>query len=336
MERESAKEMLIKARLAQLAETNESAAIVAIKPKSKPLHIKEKQFSKMSPSSLMKFIDSGLSFEQKRDVESIGFGGLLHLKTNELPSDLCRWLLHHFNPYSSSLVFYEKQLAIELEDFYLVFGLPKIGEKIVESGSRDNDELLVNYLEHLGKTRNELRIKDIIDKMKEQKSGGENFKRNFVMLVVSTLFRSNQKGNPQLKILKCLRNVDLISKFNWCQYGIECLTDSKREWVGSSMFTGPILALMLCYMDRVSFMGRSIERKFPLLSCWRREDIFYRRDFELTMAGDFGTGVVKPRLVIERNAQENISLGQEHDTKGDSKKACIFTRLEIFCAYKSR
>ncbi|XP_048499095.1 uncharacterized protein LOC104891184 [Beta vulgaris subsp. vulgaris] len=40
------------------------------------------------------------------------------------------------------------------------------------------------------------------------------------------------------------------------------------------------------------------------------------------MAGDFGTGVVKPRLVIERNAEGNINLGHEHDTK-DSKKACI-------------
>lgn len=56
----------------------------------------------------MKFIDSGLSCEQKRDVESVGFGGLLNLKTNELPSDLCRWLLCHFNPYSSSIVFYER------------------------------------------------------------------------------------------------------------------------------------------------------------------------------------------------------------------------------------
>lgn len=65
--------------------------------------------------------------------------------------------------------------------------------------------------------------------MKEQKSGGENLKRNFVMLVVSTIFRSNKKGKPHLKILKCVRDTDLISKFNWCQYGIECLTDSRRE-----------------------------------------------------------------------------------------------------------
>lgn len=50
------------------------------------------------------------------------------------------------------------------------------------------------------------------------------------------------------------------------------------------------------------------------------------------MVGDFGTGVVKPQLVIERNAEGNINLGHEHDTK-DSKKIYFLFNAQIMLTY---
>ncbi|KAL2925402.1 Proline--tRNA ligase cytoplasmic, partial [Bienertia sinuspersici] len=128
--------------------------------------------------------------------------------------------------------------------------------------------------------------------MKEQEGGGENFKRNFVIMVVSTLIRGNQKEMPNYKLLKCLGDVNSISSLNWSQFALESLADCAREWKeadGTSLFTGPMLALLLSYMDRVCFMGRVMDRKFPLIKCWKRANIFNRRNIELKKAGEFGT-----------------------------------------------
>lgn len=84
-------------------------------------------------------------------------------------------------------------------------------------------------------------------------------------------------------------------------------------------------------MDRVTFMGRSINRKFPLIGCWSRKDLFDRRDFELKRAREFGTGVLKPRLVIENKTEAESHVQEEHHvhTIGEGKKVCI----QVFDTY---
>ncbi|KAL2893263.1 hypothetical protein RDABS01_009172 [Bienertia sinuspersici] len=271
---------------------------------------KVKQFSKTSPTPLKKFISYGLTEAQKKDIISIGFGSFLDFDIDEMPSDLCRWLLRHFNPFQSSVKLKNGHLDIGIDDFHIVFGLPKCGNSVQLAGSRETS---LEYNELVG--------------MKEQEGGGENFKKNFVIMVVSTLIKGNQKGMPNYKLLKCLGDVNSISSLNWSQFALESLADCAREWKeadGTSLFTGPMLALLLSYMDRVCFMGRVMDRQFPLIKCWKRANIFNRRDLELKKAGEFGTGEVKPRLILNVGGQ-HVRYQQEvpTETTEHAKKACI-------------
>ncbi|KAL2943254.1 Berberine bridge enzyme-like 26 [Bienertia sinuspersici] len=73
------------------------------------------------------------------------------------------------------------------------------------------------------KDRSNVTISDVVNKMKEQEGGGEDFKRNFVIMVVLTLIKGNQKGMPNYKLLKCLGVVNSISSLNWSQFALESL-----------------------------------------------------------------------------------------------------------------
>ncbi|KAL2904198.1 O-fucosyltransferase 36, partial [Bienertia sinuspersici] len=272
---------------------------------------KVKQFSKMSRTPLKKFISYGLIEAQKKDIMSIGLWRFLDLDIDEMPSDLCLWLIRHFNHFQSSVKLKNGHLDLGIDDIHIVFGLPKCGNSVQLAGSKETsleyNELVGVWLEHLGKDRSNVTISDIVCKMKEQEGGGENFKRNFVIMFVSTSIKGNQKGMPNYKLLKCLGDVNSIRSLNWSQFALEPLADCAREWKeadGTYLFTGSILALLFSYIDRVFFLGRVMDRQFPLIKCWKRANIFNRRDLESRKAGEFGTADVKPRLIL--------NVGGEH------------------------
>ncbi|KAL2904424.1 Lipoyl synthase [Bienertia sinuspersici] len=221
---------------------------------------KVKQFSKMSPTPLKKFISYGLTEEQKRDVMSIGFG------------NFCCWFIRHFNPFQSSVRLKHGHLQICIDDFHIVINLPMFGNSAQLVGSKETsleyNELVRKWLEHLDKDRSNVTITDVVNKIKEQEGGGEDFKRNFVIMVVSTLIKGYKNGVPNYKLLKCLGDVNSINSLNCSQFALESLADCAREWKeadGTSHFTEPMIPLLLSYMYLVCFMGRLMDRRFPLI-----------------------------------------------------------------------
>ncbi|KAL2938136.1 Protein SEY1 [Bienertia sinuspersici] len=105
--------------------------------------------------------------------------------------------------------------------------------------------------------------------MKEHEGGGENFKRNFV-------------------------------------YG--CFNVDKRESKGDAKLQASEMSWRVVIYGPSLLYGRVMDRQFPLIKCWKRENIFNRRDLELKKAG--GQHV--------RYQQEIPTETIEH-----AKKACI-------------
>ncbi|KAL2937559.1 HTH-type transcriptional repressor NsrR [Bienertia sinuspersici] len=120
----------------------------------------------MSPTPLKKFISYGLTEAQIRDVMSIGFRSFSDFDIDEMPSDLCRWLIRHFNPFLSSVKLKHAHLDIGIHDFHIVFGLPNFGNSVQLAGSREKsleyNTLVGDWLEHLGKERSNVTIGDIV------------------------------------------------------------------------------------------------------------------------------------------------------------------------------
>ncbi|KAJ8420987.1 hypothetical protein Cgig2_027107 [Carnegiea gigantea] len=68
-----------------------------------------------------------------QEIQDIRFGGFLHLQVNELPEDLCKWLVDRFDPYSVILYISPgKKIDITPMDVHLTLGLPIGGRKVEE------------------------------------------------------------------------------------------------------------------------------------------------------------------------------------------------------------
>ncbi|XP_074313801.1 uncharacterized protein LOC141648995 [Silene latifolia] len=127
----------------------------------------------------------------------------------------------------------------------------------------------------------------------------DQFKINFVVLAVSLLMRNNQKPFVNHHVLKSLRNVSAIGQLDWCQFVMESLRYNTKDWVKKGKknhFGGPLLFLMLVYVDRVVHEKRFVERDYYTLLNWTSAALFSREKQEME-AGQFGLGRVKGRLM---------------------------------------
>ncbi|KAK9698459.1 hypothetical protein RND81_08G105700 [Saponaria officinalis] len=86
----------------------------------------------MTPGLLMQFIKSNLSEQQITDITSMGFDGLLKLKTDKVPGSLAYWLVSTFDTCSCSLM--NEKLRISDEDIHLATGIP-MGTNAVDLAS---------------------------------------------------------------------------------------------------------------------------------------------------------------------------------------------------------
>ncbi|KAK9671539.1 hypothetical protein RND81_12G037400 [Saponaria officinalis] len=231
------------------------------------------------------FIKSNPSAKQISDIKDIGFDGLLKLKLENVPGHLAYWLVKTFNPFESSLM--GGQLPIRDEDIHLAVGIPLGPLNVVQATKIEKSDAYVEAI---------------------------------------SLWKLGVKGvTTSLRILKCLRDVSLISSFNWCYFTRAAMIDSIMKWQENEKkgnvkaFKGPIMVLVLIYLDRVVFKLRSVLRAFPTLPTWTKEDAKSRIRAEKKEAGGFGFGFVDVPLV-----KENFSI-----TNDDQPTTNIDTGIEV-------
>ncbi|KAK9733179.1 hypothetical protein RND81_04G049200 [Saponaria officinalis] len=226
----------------------------------------------MTPGLLIQFIKSNPSEQQITDITSMGFDGLLKLKTDKVLGSLAYWLVSTFDTCSCSLM--NGKLRISDEDIHLATGIP-MGTNTVDLAS--SSEKCERFLEAkrvwLTQFRNDtkLRTKQILEKIIKQRGGGVDFKRNFVVFIVSSLLMGVRSATASLRILKSLYEIQSISSFNWCAL-------TRKQWVES---------VDVWQLPRV----------FPTLSAWSKEDISKRVNAEKCAGYGKGGGGIEDRLV---------------------------------------
>ena len=151
-------------------------------------------YSRMSPSGLHKFLTHPLSPQQVTSIKSIGFGSLFHLHTDVVPSSLPPWLVSTFDVYKCALM--NGKLEIDDIDIHLATGLPMGPVDIDLASTACHDKVFksvkTNWLSQFGKC-SKVKKQAVYDKMIAQVEGGDEFKRNFIVYVVST-FLMGVKG----------------------------------------------------------------------------------------------------------------------------------------------
>ena len=169
----------------------------------------------------------------------------------------------------------------------------------------DADEFAIdgdNKKRKIGQTKKKTYVKfdKYFELFQKYRDGDYQFKRLFVMFVVSQFLAPMGDKSPNFNIIKSLEDVRFIRSYNWAGYVMDCLCDSianfqtfawKRKAEGgrkatSRQINGCLLAFVIVFLHKFDF-GTTIDRK-PFIMNWTCESLNERiRAVAENM--DFGT-----------------------------------------------
>ncbi|XP_021776075.1 uncharacterized protein LOC110739902 [Chenopodium quinoa] len=172
--------------------------------------------------------------------------------------------------------------------------------------------------------------------LKDHKSAGPMFKRNFVVLCVSTLMSGGQNKNVNHDVLRYLTNVAKIKDLNWSKFILDSLVKAKIKWdeLPTRCFPGSLLFLMLLYVDQFVIEEVRAKRETPVLKGWitnmlssrEKLKIFKGRlgifDKNLKVVGPSGNKQPKMETSVPTVPQTN------EDVEVDPKKKCLMDLAE--------
>ncbi|KAJ8434535.1 hypothetical protein Cgig2_004301 [Carnegiea gigantea] len=103
------------------------------------------------------------------------------------------------------------------EDVYMTLGLPKSSLETIEAKHE------TNWLDHDSVSKHG----EMIEMMESQIDGGEEFKRNFIIFIVPTCLRRNQRGGVNYLILNTLLDLGKVTPYtnyeikSWAEHEFE-------------------------------------------------------------------------------------------------------------------
>ena len=202
----------------------------------------------MSPYGLCNFLPT-ISEDQKRDINELGFAFLLTLRVDKVPSRLAKWLVQNFDTCRRALkLTSNEELRISEEDVYLTMGFPRGSKPIQEAKKSDKGE----YTRVLGEWKAQWagalpKTHQVLSHMKNQRQGGDMFKRNFIVYLVTTLVKGQQTWKVNHLVLKSLVDLKEVKDLNWCEFTIDSLISCTDKWKRQpkGAYRGPLLFLMV-------------------------------------------------------------------------------------------
>ncbi|XP_074267261.1 uncharacterized protein LOC141590584 [Silene latifolia] len=141
-----------------------------------------------SPASLHYVIEH-LSSAQRKDVEDIGFGGLLELKASKFIHTMVDWLLERYDTHTRLLLFNRfVHFSISKHDVYDVFMLPCEWEDVPTV--TDDKDLVQCWRKRFGALPNkDIKLDQVVRvEMLKLVDGGPDFKRLFVLFAIGSFF----------------------------------------------------------------------------------------------------------------------------------------------------
>ncbi|XP_074299362.1 uncharacterized protein LOC141630439 [Silene latifolia] len=218
-----------------------------------------------SPASLH-YVIQHLSSAQRKDVEDIGFGGLLELKASKFIHTMVDWLLERYDTHTRLMLFNRfDRFSISKHDVYDVFMLPCGGEDVPTNN--DDKELLHGWRERFGALPNkEIVLDKVRGEMLQLVEGGPEFKKMFVLFAMGSFLVPTVHNRVDTRLLGAVEDVLPYQRLD-----------------------------RLVYFHRMIWRGEPEARRLPLIQHWPYEAVKKRVKEECkayTIHKGFGIGVL--------------------------------------------
>ncbi|PWA60900.1 hypothetical protein CTI12_AA379850 [Artemisia annua] len=237
---------------------------------------------------------------QKACVEQMGFGGMLDMKLDGIPSKMGFYVVDNFNPETMELKVNNHSIVITKQLIGELLGIRNEGRDIMDAEIEKDEVLIGSWLQQFqeGKEKNTGILKGLIRK---SKVADMNFKLNFIVLFTSLMGGVKGKGICDESVLKHIDTETDFSTINWCDYVLRCLKTCKEGWnreMSNSYFLGPLSLLTMAYVDGTVCDGFNVPRVRPATRFWTYELLKERETEEINTVG-LGKGELQGPYIEE-------------------------------------
>ncbi|KAH6769975.1 hypothetical protein C2S52_014778 [Perilla frutescens var. hirtella] len=205
--------------------------------------------SRAIPGELVNAI-STMGDAHKRAVREIGFGHILNLNVHLVPTHMEYWVLDSFDAHSCEIKFSSgRSIVVDADDVHYVFGFLKGGETIHTRRRSDVFDEEDKWYKQFDRTKGRVLLSRVREKMMEDVDGGDVFKKNFLVLLTSTLIENGVNGYVSPHLMYYMDKLDSIPNLDWCEYIVRSLIEHNVIWARNktNYFGGPILFLTVWF-----------------------------------------------------------------------------------------
>ncbi|PWA52864.1 hypothetical protein CTI12_AA450410 [Artemisia annua] len=246
----------------------------------------------------------------------MGFGSLLDLKINIIPSRLGQHVVQSFDESTMSIKHWRGDIKITKESVKEILSFSCGGLKINPPERVKSEDACIKSWRRqfisLEKDTIKVKPKSVVEKLKEAKNKCQLFKINLVVLIATVLFEAMKDGTSNQRILYSISsNHDKINEMDWCGYLIDCLKKCKKEWNPNnkkSYYCGPLTFLTLFYVQKIECDFMNIDYSQPALKTWNTDLLRVRESAEFSYLvdkshcdGNFSNDTQKGEVVREEN-----------------------------------
>ncbi|VFQ83920.1 unnamed protein product [Cuscuta campestris] len=264
-----------------------------------------------------------------------------------LPVKLSKWLVQNFDPDSCSLNILNERVRITEKDVHLTLGLPTGPFDVLEAQNKPTDPedyktLVLKWRDEWGLQRDFPHTNAMPDRILGMAGSSEGFKLNFMVFFISTCISGNTNTFANSRVLRSLVNLSNVNKLNWCKYTLTSLINSTIQWKRKSnpYFTGPVLFLIMFYVDRVVFRMRVVPRTFPTMLGWTSQKLKEREGLERESGGfgrEFARALCSPFWIRNMEALSRLSRAEKVLTDYVFNKSLLLGEVlykDMFCEMK--
>lgn len=251
--------------------------------------------SRVSPNSLMTAIRS-MNEEQKQAVIDIGFGSILNMKFEEIPTRIGYFVVDNFDERTGKIKLKNGSIHVTKQVIHDMLGVPMGGLEIkAENKSKSDDAVTLEWRSQFDKPT--IRPTDVARMIANSNEAGRKFKLNFLVLFASCMAEGTKLGICNQKFLPSIGEDIDIKTLDWCGYIMDCLKVSKVGWNRDnrqSFYSGPLTLLTLFYVDSTKCTQVPVLRKRPAIVGWTLEQLRQREVAELKLG--FGRGDIEEKF----------------------------------------
>nr|KAJ0209832.1 hypothetical protein LSAT_V11C400163580 [Lactuca sativa] len=254
-----------------------------------------------------------LSKEQEAYISSIGLGHLLNMKVDECASIMGHYIVRNFNADRMVLKLHHGEIPINRQVIHEMLGLPLGHVTIKFMPYREVTDDTITVWRKQFEDEDNIRPRAVQQVIMQSTRAYLMFKVNIFVLLCNTLGQSMSMGTCDLSMLsKVTKDLDL-SDIDWCGYVFDCLKETKSAWNPNSkkgFYVGPIILLLLLYVESVRCDSVKIARCRSAICCWNVDKLRERERVECRTIG-LGMGELQDPFQVINEASGTGNVGQE-------------------------